>query len=62
MKARLIDLADRAVNTFAQGALSVLTGASLNLWDADWKAALGVGAGGALLSVLSVLRTWRTRA
>jgi hypothetical protein len=62
VKARLIDLADRAVNTFAQGALSVLAGNSLNVWDADWKAAVGVGVGGAILSVLSVLRTWRTRA
>lgn len=46
------DAGERAVSTFAQSVLSVLGMDALDVFHADWKAALGVGLGGAVLSVL----------
>lgn len=61
MNEKLIDVADRALNTFAQGCLSVFTVDSLNIWSADWKTALGVGAMAAALSVLKSAAVWSSR-
>jgi hypothetical protein len=46
------DASERALATFAQAFLSVVGGDVLNVWTLDWKAALGVGLGGAILSML----------
>lgn len=61
MKIKLIDAADRAVNTFAQGALTAIGGDALNLWHLDWQESLGFGLGAALLSVLMTMQSWRSR-
>lgn len=45
----------RAVRTFAQGLLSVFGGNAINVWNADWQNAVGVGLGAALISVLMSL-------
>jgi hypothetical protein len=49
------DAVERAVSTFAQAALSVLGLEALDVFHADWKAAVGVGVGGAVLSFLKSL-------
>jgi hypothetical protein len=49
------DLAERTVSSFAGGALAALGGDAVNAWSADWKLALGFGAGAAVLSVLKGL-------
>lgn len=49
------DASERAVATFAQAVLTVVGGDFFNIWSIDWKTALGVGAGGAVLSVLKSL-------
>lgn len=46
------DAAERAVSTFAQSVLSVLGMDVLDVFSVDWKGAVGVGLGGALLSLL----------
>jgi hypothetical protein len=46
------DAGERAVSTFAQSVLSVLGLDALDVFSVDWKAAVGVGLGGALLSLL----------
>lgn len=46
------DAAERALATFAQAFLAVVGGDLLNVWSFDWKAGLGVGLGGAVLSLL----------
>lgn len=46
------DLLERVVATFAAGVLSVLGGDLVNVFDADWGTALGVGVGAAVLSLL----------
>lgn len=46
---------ERAVKTFAQAFVAVLGGGAVNVVDADLKAAFGVAAGAALLSVLTSL-------
>ena len=45
-------LVEDAVQATAAGALSVLGLDALDVFHADWKAALGVGLGGAVLAVL----------
>jgi hypothetical protein len=54
----LKDLAERTLASFAGGVLSVLGLDVVNVLDMDWKAALGVGAGAA---VVSVLKGWVAR-
>lgn len=49
------DLVERTVASFAGGALSALGGDAVNLWSANWKFALGLGAGAAVVSVLKGL-------
>lgn len=45
-------LVEDAIQAAATGALSVLGLDVLDVFNADWKAALGVGLGGAVLAVL----------
>lgn len=51
----LRDLAERVLASFAGGALSVIGLDSMNVLSLDWKAALGVGAGAAVVAVLKGL-------
>lgn len=53
--AYLKDLAERAVSSFAGGVLTVLGGDAVNVWDVDYRMALGVGLGSALVSALKGL-------
>lgn len=55
----LKDLAERAVASFAGGALSVTGLDAVNVLNLDWKAALGVGGGAALVSLLKALAARR---
>lgn len=48
-------LAEETVQGFSAGALSVLGMEYFNVIETDWKAALGVGLGGAVLVVLKGL-------
>ena len=43
----------RAVKTFAQAAVSMLTGEALGIMDADWLAVLSVSAMAAVVSLLT---------
>lgn len=49
------DLLERVVASFAGGALSVIGLDAVNVLSLDWKAALGVGSGAALVSLLKGL-------
>ena len=49
----LVDAAERAAKSFAQGVLTAFTGDAVDVWHLDWKAVLGVGLGSAIYSVLS---------
>jgi hypothetical protein len=49
------DLAERAVKTAAQTALTVLGAEQLNVLHVDWETVTGLAGGAALLSVLSSL-------
>lgn len=60
MNTYLKDLSERAVSSFAEGTLSVLGLGAVNLLDVDWRAALGVGGGAALITVLKGLAARRT--
>lgn len=55
----LKDLAERALASFAGGALSVTGLDAVNVLNLDWKAALGVGGGAALVSLLKALAARR---
>lgn len=55
MSTYLKDLVERAVSSFAGGALSVIGLDGANVLSLDWKAAFGIGAGAALVSVLKGL-------
>jgi hypothetical protein len=50
-----LDLAERAIKTFAQTVLATFGAGALDVLHADWGNALALGAGAALLSVLSSL-------
>lgn len=52
MSTYLRDLAERVAWSFAGGALSVLGLDTVNVLNMDWRAAIGVGAGAAVISVL----------
>lgn len=52
MKTYLIDLAERVATSFAAGALSVIPLDALDVTHLDWRGALAVGAGTALVSLL----------
>ncbi len=60
MNAYLKDLTERVVSSFAGGVLSVLGADAVNLLNVDWKAALGIGGGAALVSLLKGLAARRT--
>lgn len=49
------DLAERAVKTFAQAALATLGLGSVDVLSTNWVGVLSVGAGAALVSVLTSL-------
>lgn len=49
------DLIDRAVKTAAQAALLTIGADQLNAFDADWRAVLGMAAGGFILSALTTI-------
>jgi Putative lactococcus lactis phage r1t holin len=55
MKKYLTDLAERTIASFAGGFLSVIGLDAVNVLSLDWKAALGVGGGAALVSFLKGL-------
>jgi hypothetical protein len=50
-----LDLAERIAASFAGGVLSALGGDVVDLWNLDWRAVLGLGAGAALVSLLKGL-------
>lgn len=55
------EAAERAIKTVAQTEIALLTADAIAPVDAlhiDWAAAAGVGAGAALLSVLTSLASW----
>jgi hypothetical protein len=52
MNQYLRDLIERVVASFAGGALSVLGLDAVNVLSVDWKAALGVGGGAAVVALL----------
>lgn len=52
MSTYLRDLLERVLASFAGGALSVFGLDAINVLTADWKTALGVGAGAAVVSLL----------
>lgn len=52
MSSYIKDLSERVITGFATGTLSVLGTERLNVLEADWPQALGVGAGGAVLALL----------
>jgi hypothetical protein len=56
----LKDTAERALATSAQVLLVYLGADALNVLAVDWKAAGGIAAGGAVLSVLKSLAARRT--
>lgn len=47
------DTLERAAKSAAQGALTVLSGNALSVWNLDWQAALGIGLGSAAFSLLT---------
>ncbi|NUP83916.1 MAG: Holin [Nonomuraea sp.] len=51
----LLDMLERAIKTFAQAVLATLGAGALNVLHADWGNALALGAGAAVLSVLTSL-------
>jgi hypothetical protein len=55
MSPYLKDLAERVVSSFVGGALSVIGLSGVDAFHLDWKAALGVGGGAALVSLLKGL-------
>lgn len=55
MSRYLADLLERTGAAFASGYISVTGASAVNLWDIDQRAALGVGLGAALVSVLQGL-------
>lgn len=59
MSAYLRDLAERVLASFAGGVLSVTGLDAFNILHLDWKAAVGVGGGAALLSLLKGLAARR---
>lgn len=54
-----IDTIERAVKTFAQAMLAYFGAGVLNVLSADWGEALSVGAGAAVLSVLTSLGSFK---
>lgn len=55
MSPYLKDLLERSTSSFAGAAVAVLGAGQVNILDADWRAALGVGAGAAVMSLLKGL-------
>lgn len=51
----LRDVCERAVSTAAQALLSAWAVGAFNVLDVDWRAALGVASGAAVLSILKSL-------
>lgn len=49
------DAAERAVKTFAQSALATLGAGAVDILSVNWVAVLAVGAGAAVVSVLTSL-------
>ena len=53
------DTAERVVSSFAEGMLAVLGLDAINVLNADWSTALGVGAGAGVLALLKALAALR---
>jgi hypothetical protein len=60
MSPYLKDLTERVLTSFAGGTLAVLPVEAFNVVDVDWRAALGIGAGAAAVSLLKGLIARRT--
>lgn len=54
-RAYWLDLTERTVSSFAGGTLAALGLGAINALSVDWKAALGFGAGAAVVSLLKGL-------
>ncbi|QPK78254.1 holin [Corynebacterium lizhenjunii] len=50
----LRDLAERALKTFAQSLLAVLT-VGVPVWDLDWHSAIGIASTATIISILTSL-------
>lgn len=48
-----VDAAERAIRTFAQALIAILGAGAVNILTVDWVQALSVGAGAAILSILT---------
>ena len=48
-----VDSAERAIRTFAQALIAILGAGAVNILTVDWVQALSVGAGAAVLSLLT---------
>ncbi len=55
----ITDLIERSIKTFAQALLAYFGAGALDVLSADWGEALSVGAGAALLSVLTSLGSFK---
>ena len=53
------DATERALRTFAQSALATIGVGAVNVLNVDWQGVLGVGAGGAVISLLMSLGSER---
>lgn len=51
----ILDTAERAIKTFAQALIAYFGAGALDVLSADWGEALSVGAGAAVLSLLTSL-------
>ncbi len=58
-KAFWLDATERAVKTFAQSALATFGVGATNIMSVDWQGVLSVGAGAALVSVLTSVASER---
>lgn len=54
-KSFLIDATERAVKTFAQATVATLGAGTVDLINTNWAGALSIGAGAALVSLLTSL-------
>lgn len=53
------DMAERAVKTFAQTALTIVGANAVDVLHVDWQTVAGLGGGAALVSVLTSLASYK---